>query len=136
MRNSPVNFDLSGISEAFFVLSDLFGQIPASMRPRMTHDFPNRSGNHDLTPIVTAFGPQVNNMIRRLNDIQVMLDNDDSVSRVHQLFEYLNQMVYIGKMKAGGRLIQNIKSMACGSFPKFSRQFYPLSFPPERVVAG
>jgi hypothetical protein len=40
------------------------------------------AGDHDLASCVAAFGPQVDHVICRLDDVQVMLDQEHGVTRV------------------------------------------------------
>jgi hypothetical protein len=43
-----------------------------------------------------------------------MLDDQHRITAVHQPLQNLQKLVHVGKMQAGGRLIQYIKSAAGG----------------------
>ena len=55
-----------------------------------------------------SFGAEVNNVISRLDDIQVMFDNQDTVAGIRQAGEDIKQLPNISKMEPGSRLVENI----------------------------
>ena len=70
-------------------------------------------------------------MVRPFDDVQVMLDDDDSVARLHQPVDDLYQFMHIIHMQACGRLVHNIDSLARAGLGQFQRQLHPL-----RLTAG
>ena len=68
-----------------------------------------RCARHDdLAAGVPALGAQVDDMIGRLDHVQVMLDYDDSVAGVYQTVEAFQQTFDIGEVQAGRGLIEDI----------------------------
>ena len=60
---------------------------------------------HDLAPLFPAFGPKVDEVICRLDDIHVMLDDDDCVAAVHEAVKDMDQFPDIIEMEAGRRFV-------------------------------
>ena len=67
-------------------------------------------------------------MIRHLDYVQVVLNDQHSVACVHQLAEYLNELVYVRRMQTGGGLVQDIDGLAGGALGQLRGQLYPLGF--------
>ncbi len=55
-----------------------------------------------------------------------MLDDNYSISGVDKFLKHFGQAVDICRVKAGGRLIENIYSLACSRARKLGRKFYSL----------
>ncbi len=82
-----------------------------------------------------TFGAQVDDVVGRLDDVQVVLDDDDGVPLVDELVEHVEELVGIFEMEAGRRLIQNVERPARTTARQFLGQFYTLGLPPLSVVA-
>ena len=67
-------------------------------------------------PRVAPFGPQVNEAIRGLDDLQVVFDDDDGVAVLHQTVQHLEQLFDIRQVESGGGLIQDVEGAAGGPF--------------------
>jgi hypothetical protein len=65
-------------------------------------------GNHRTT-LVSAFGTHIDYPIGALDDIEVVFDYENGISKSYQLLQHLNQLSYILKMQTNSRLVQNIK---------------------------
>ena len=57
-----------------------------------------------------------------------MLNNDDSISALRQPVENLDQLMHIGKMQSGRRLVKNINRLSGAASAEFCRQLDTLSF--------
>ena len=93
------------------------------------------SGENDLTAVVSAVRPQIDQIVGCFNHIQIVLDEDDRISRVYQRLQDFNQFMNVCRMKPCCRLVQNIDGLSGGFAAKFSSQLDPLNFaanPPER----
>src|ERR1700761_4256143 len=77
------------------------------------------------TPIATL-GTQIDDMIRDLDDIQIMFDHEHRISPVHQLVQYIQQMPDIFEVETRRRLIENIKGLTRILLPQLRTQLYPL----------
>ena len=54
-------------------------------------------------------GPQIEQMIGRAQDVGVVLDDENGVAQVAQLFEDANQAGCIARMQADRRLVKDIE---------------------------
>ena len=63
---------------------------------------------YDLTACAAALRAKVDDMVGALDEIQIMLDDDDRISHVHQLLQHLDQTVHVCNVQTGGGLVQNI----------------------------
>ena len=62
-----------------------------------------------------AFGTEVNNVVGRLNDVEIVFDDDDRITQRHEPLEYIEQLMNICKMKTGGRLVQHVNRPTSGA---------------------
>ena len=77
----------------------------------LRHFFRRSLGNH-RTALVSAFRTDIDQVVGRLNHIQVMFNNDNGIAPVRQSAQNLDQLVDIGKMEASRRLIQNVDRLS------------------------
>jgi hypothetical protein len=70
-------------------------QVLASIRLLDRGDRFRRSDRHYLAAPVTAFGPHVDDPVRGLDDIEIMLDYYDRVAVIAQAVQYLEQLLDI-----------------------------------------
>ena len=90
----------------------------------------------DLTAIAPAFWPQVNDIVRGLDDIHLMLNDENRVASIYQTMEAIEEPLDIGKMETCGGFIQDIEIFAAAlDLAQFVGEFDSLGFDPERVVA-
>ena len=69
--------------------------------------------NH-LTARIATLWPQINQPIRCPDHIQIVLNDDQRMSRVHQLAQGAHQLGNIVKVQAGGGLVQHEQcALAC-----------------------
>ena len=62
----------------------------------------------DLATPVTTFRTQVDNIIHRLDNIKIMLDDNNSIAVINQAVKDIQQHFYIFKMKPRCGLVQKI----------------------------
>lgn len=60
----------------------------------------------------TAFWAQVDDVVSRLDDIKVVLDNQNRVAVVHEPFQNLEEAGDVIRMETRGRLVQDIEGLA------------------------
>ena len=85
-----------------------------------------RTGDDYGAAPVSAVRPQIDDIIRRFYNVQIVFDDHHRIPRVYQTLQNLDQPVHIGKMKAGRRLVQDIHGLSRHSLRQFRRQFDPL----------
>ena len=69
-----------------------------------------RTGNNYRSSAVATLWTHINNTVSHLNDIQVVLNNKNGVTRINKTLKNNNKLSDILKMKASCWLVQNIKS--------------------------
>src|SRR5262245_24271452 len=69
---------------------------------------------------------QIDEKIRRAHHVRFMLDNDDGVSLITQMFENSNQAIGVARMKPNTRFVEDEKSID-QSRSQTGRQIHPFS---------
>src|SRR5262245_46483527 len=88
-----------------------------------------RSPNcNDLTTSYTPFGAKINDIVSRLNHLQIVLNDNDGIPAFYQHLQHCQQAVNIGKMKTRGWFIQNIQSLTRRFATQFLGKFQSLRF--------
>ncbi len=75
-------------------------------------DFLGGSGGDHLAAGVATLGAEVDHMVGGLDDIQMVLDQQHSVTCVDQAVQRSEQAFDIGQVQPGSRLVENIDGMA------------------------
>ena len=78
---------------------------------------------------VARFRAQVDDPVGALDDVEVVLDDDHGVSRVHQPVEHLDQHAHVVEVQAGRRLVENVElpaARACRRCGELARDLEPL----------
>src|SRR5690606_4754672 len=70
-----------------------------TLHPR---DLLRRAGRDDLAAARAPLGAEVDDPVGRLDDVEVVLDDDDRVAGVHQPPEHLEQPAHVLEVEAGG----------------------------------
>ena len=81
----------------------------------------------NLATCLATLGTEVDDVVGNLDDIEVVFDNDNRISLIHQLIQNANQTANILEMQARGRLIKNVERTACFSLRELCREFYALA---------
>ena len=75
--------------------------------------------SHDLPTTVAPFGTDVDDPVGSLDDVQIVLDDNDTVALLDQLMQHLKELADILKMEAGRRLVQNVERASSRSLGEF-----------------
>ena len=89
-------------------------------------DVLRRAGRHDSPAAFSTLGSQVDHPIRRLDDVQIVFDDDDGVARVHEPVQDSQQLFDVREMQTGRRLVQQVQRASRGRLDQFSGQLDPL----------
>ncbi len=65
-------------------------------------------------PAVPALGAEVNDPIGFGHQLQIVLDDDDGVARIHQALQHLDQPRDVRHVQANGRLLQQEEARSGG----------------------
>ena len=86
--------------------------------------------------LIPAFRPEINDIIRSLNDIKVMFDDNNRISVRRKSLQDVDQLMDICKMKPGRRFVENIDGSACNVSESSVASFMRWASPPESSVEG
>ena len=64
-----------------------------------------------VAPAITTLGPQIDDPVRRLDDFEIVLDDNDRAARINEPPKGGQQFADVVKMQARSRLIENIKGL-------------------------
>ena len=73
-----------------------------------------------------ALRAQVDDPVGRLDDVQVVLDDDDRVARVHEPVEHLEELLDVREVEPGGRLVEDVDRLAGGAPRELRGQLHAL----------
>src|SRR5208337_196536 len=84
-------------------------QILSRVRARQPGDVFRRPGPHNLAAAASAFRPQVDNPVRRLNHFQIVLDDHNRSACFNQTAKRRQKLADVVKMQPRRRLIENVE---------------------------
>src|SRR5438309_11992417 len=83
-------------------------QVTPRERPPDARDRLRRSFGDDLAARFPALGTEIDHVVRGLDHVEVVLDDDDRVSRVHEAVQHLEQPLAVRELKSGRGLVQAV----------------------------
>ena len=101
----------------------LFQQIleeAACIGVAISREIFRRAGTHQLPSALPALGPKVDNPVRRLDHIKVVLDHDHRVALIPEPVQDAQKLADVMKVKAGCGFIEDIQSASGRAFGEFS----------------
>ena len=105
-------------------------QIPPRMRRRHARHFLRRPLRHDPSADVAALRAEVNDPVGGFDHVQVVLDHDHGVTRVHQAVQADQQLFDVGGVQARGRLVEDVDVvLASLDLAQLMRQLDTLRLP-------
>ena len=87
-----------------------------------------RTACNDAAAAFAAFRSHVDNIVRRFDHIQIVLNHDYRITSLGKLMQNLDQFMHVRKMKARRRLVQNINRFSRAPFTQFCGKLDPLRF--------
>lgn len=80
--------------------------------PWLLHHILRHARRDNLAPAYAAFRPQVDDPVRRLDHLEVMLDHHDRIPLFHQRVEHFEQLPHVLEMQAGRRFVEDVERAA------------------------
>ena len=87
-----------------------------------------RPRDENLSAASPAFGAEINDPVSRLDDIEVVLDDDDRIAVIDEPVQDIEQQLDILKMQPSRRLVKNVERSPGIALGEFQRQFDALCF--------
>ena len=66
----------------------------------------------DAAATVATLGTHVDDPVRHLDDVEVVLDDEHGVALVDELVQHVHQHLDVFEVEAGGRLIKHVERLA------------------------
>ena len=79
------------------------------MRVMIALDLRNRACGEKLSAILSRAGAKVDQIVGRADDIGIVLDDQDGVAEIAQVFEDADQLGGVAGMQADGGLVQHVQ---------------------------
>ena len=95
-----------------------------------------RTGRYHPTAPGSPFGTDVDDVVRRLHHIEIMLYHDDRIAPFHQFVDNLQQLTHVFEMQPRRGFVKDIKGTTRIAFGQFARQLIRWLSPPDSVVHG
>ena len=80
----------------------------------------------DAAATVAALGTHVDDPVRHLDDVHVVLDDEDGVALVDELVEHAHQHLDVLEVEARGRLVEHVERLARVALGQFGGQLHAL----------
>src|SRR5215831_2296803 len=106
-------------------------EISGGVGLRMSCDFLGRAGNQHAATAGAAFGAEVEDPVRGLDDVEIVLDDHDGIALVAQPMQHVQQLCYVVEVQPGGGLVEDVERAAGGALGQLARELDPL-----RLTAG
>ena len=85
----------------------------------------------DPAALFAALRPEINDPVRGLDDVQVVLDDNHRVAGVHKAVQHAQQLANVVEVQAGRRLVEDVHRPAGRLLYQFASQLDTL-----RLAAG
>ena len=109
-----------------FLAVIIFSQCLCSITFFHGEDFVSWSCKKESPTLVTTLRPDVDDGVRVGDDVEVMLDDEDTVAFFDQLVEDIEKFLNIGEMESCRRFIQDIEGLPCRTFGEIKCEFDTL----------
>ena len=84
-------------------------QVAAGVRRLDLRDLLRRADRDDLAAGLAAFGPEIDDVVGGLDDVEVVLDDEQRVPGLEQLPERRQQLGDVVEVQAGRRLVEDVE---------------------------
>ena len=88
-----------------------------------------RPGRDDLPAGLAALGPEVDDPVGLLDHVEVVLDHEHRVPGVDEALEHLEQLLDVGEVEAGGRLVEDVQRASGRDLAELGGQLHALRLP-------
>ena len=75
-----------------------------------------RSGDEDLAAATAAFRSQVDNPVSGFDHVEIVFNHHNGIALIAQFMQYVEQLLNIGEVQTGGRLVENIQCLPGAAF--------------------
>ena len=87
-------------------------EIHAGIAGVAIRHFFRRAGGDNGAALVAAFRTKIDDVVRGFNDVQVVFDDDQTVSGIRQFLQHFVQLFHVCHMQTCGRFVQHVNGAA------------------------
>lgn len=95
-----------------------------------------RTGRYHPTAPGSPFGTDVDDVVRRLHHIEIMLYHDDRIAPFHQFVDNLQQLTHVFEMQPRRGFVKDIKVRPVSRLASSLASLIRWLSPPDSVVHG
>ena len=110
-------------------------KVLSGKRPLLTSDVLWGTGRYDFAAFDTALWTEVDHPIGRFDNVQVVLNDNDSVALFDQRVEHFEQLAHVLEVQPGGGLVEDVERLPVARRLSSLASFTRWASPPESVVA-
>src|SRR5688572_27364688 len=103
-------------------------EVLAGVGSPLLHDGFRAAFGDNGPALVPALGPEVDDPVRGLDDIEVVLDHQHRVPAIHEAVQDVEQQSHVLEMQAGRRLVEDVQGAARVAPRKLRRELHALRF--------
>src|SRR5262249_28708333 len=86
--------------------------LPRERSIRPLHHLLRRAGGDHPPAVVAALGPEIDDPVRRLDDVHVVLDDHHGVALIDELVQHLEQSPDVREVQPRGGLVEDVQGAA------------------------
>src|SRR6059036_3926145 len=105
----------SGRGRAASALAVELREELAGVRAGGLSDGFRRAFGDDLTTLIAALRAEVDDPVGRLDDVEMVLDDEHGVARVHEPVQHPHELFHVVEVKAGRRLVEDVEHVGGGA---------------------
>ena len=79
-------------------------------------------------PAIAPFRAQVDDPVGRLDDFQIVFDNEHGVAGIDKAVQDVEEQPDVGKVEAGCRFVEHVEGLTGALLDQFAGEFDPLGF--------
>src|SRR5437016_2055796 len=85
-----------------------------------------RAFGDDLTTLIAALGAEVDDPVGRLDEVEMVLDDEHGGARVHEPVQHPQELFHVVEVKAGRRLVEDVEHVGGGARAQLGRDLEAL----------
>src|SRR5579871_7024828 len=94
--------------------ADIGQEILAGIAGRLAGNILGRAAGDQAPALVAPFGTKVDDPVRGLDELEIVLDHHHGVAGLHEPLEHFQQLAHVLEMQTGRGLVQDVERPARG----------------------
>src|SRR5687768_16253785 len=107
-------------------LGEQWLEVATRMRDLNFGDFLWRPSGDDRAATNSAFGPEVDDPVRRLDDVEVVLDHQDGVPAIDEAVQHFEQQPDILEVQSCRGFVEDVQGASCIPLRELGRELHAL----------